>query len=124
MKIIEFDENGEPKAIKGSSLPASVRGIGREQDPVKIREFSDSNPENISASGQAVPGRIKVREFGESEPNSAPPREILAEKSNTFGRARAPQSIKIVDFDKGGRSRPKPLPSRERARDMKIVETE
>jgi len=123
MKIVEFGDDGSPKLLKQGEPPAARETPG-DGSRIKIRDFSTEAASSPAAAGAAEPGRIKIREFGagmeEGEARKAP-----GVKAGPFGAARAPQNIKIVDFDKEkGRSQPRPAPALERPRGMKIVESE
>ena len=123
MKIVEFGDDGSPRLLKQGE-PAAARETPGDTRRINIRDFSAAAPYSAAAESAAEPGRIKIREFGggmeESEARNPP-----GVKSGPFGAARAPQNIKIVDFDKEkGRSQPKLPSALERPRGMKIVESE
>jgi hypothetical protein len=101
MKIVEFGEDGKPKPLKPAEAPVAREVI----------------KEDFSA-------KIKIREFGRDGADETS-RQTSVAAQGPFGAARAPQSIKIVDFDKEKARTPiKPAPAQERPRGMKIVETE
>lgn len=92
MKIVEFDDEGQPVVRQGPSAEprASIAQVG----PVKIVSFDDE----LAPAAQEAPApgggpRIKVREFGGvAAPAGAP------------ARSRAPDggSMKIVEFGEDG----------------------
>lgn len=123
MKIVEFGDDGKPRLLKQGEAPAA-RERTAETGGIKIRSFSDDLPTSATASPSVTVGRIKIREFGDNGA-SEEPRKPSAAPQGPFGAARAPSSIKIVDFDKEKGAAPmKPTPAQERPRGMKIVETE
>lgn len=123
MKIVEFGEDGKPKLLKQGE-PAPARERPAETGGIKVRSFGDETVTQSRPAVSANVGHIKIREFGsegvaeeQGRPSSRP--------QGTFGAARVPQSIKIVDFDRDKGGAPlKPAAALERPRGIKIVETE
>lgn len=123
MKIVEFGEDGKPRLLKQAE-PTPPRERLAEASGIKVRSFGD---ETVTASRPTVSanvGHIKIREFG-SEGVAEEQRKPASRPQGSFGAARVPQSIKIVDFDKEkGGAQLKPAAAQERPRGIKIVETE
>lgn len=122
MKIVEFGEDGSPRLLKqGASAEAKDTVVTVTREPPA--PISDMSAGMGGARVEIDKARIKIREFGD-DVGDEPARQSATKPAGTFGAARAPTSIRIVDFDKDKGKAQVRSTTHERPRGMKIIETE